>query len=513
MLMVKARRFHSSRSRSFCWVTFTSKQHYRKINHTVTMKRSTQKVVQATEVETIDLTEDFDVDPGNRSTPPEEGDDTIPRIYIPSDDEDEDDDDGDEYFRELTPGASLKADIKRLVLSTNTGPAPNDIVEAAVTESGYFIEPGTDAELIFEDQEEFLRVTRLFNDSKGEIQLEGIPAVRTHAYVFHNRLLKKCNELCVVIQARADNKNRLPDVNEYLVTRPLSSVICTRKIIFTNLPFPKLSVREAWRYRTWKDAMDRGVLVCRWKSIEFLDIVKWNVPRQTYVRLRKHECDIGVPDAQLMLEWRDAKTESSDASHQNKKSKKRKAINLIDEEKAAAIPDHRVHTYGDICAGAGGATTAAKRAGLQVNFALDNAADPCATLRMNFPGAKILHMEIFDFLKPEFAMKDYMRVDVLHISFPCQPYSTANTRKGKGVNDQKNKDLGLCVIELLKKIRPRIVTFEQSPNITKGENCPMFDALIHQLTAMDYSAQSQVVNLADYSNAQARKRLIIIASW
>ena len=186
--------------------------------------------------------------------------------------------------------------------------------------------------------------------------------------------------------------------------------------------------------------------------------------------------------------------------------------------KYPCVPMHRPetaakrgpYTYGDICAGAGGATTAARRAGLAINFALDHAKDPCQTLRINFPDAKILDMDIFDFCNPVFRLKTYMGVDVLHISFPCQPYSLAHTHAGK--DDERNEAAGYSVIPLLEKCRPRIVTFEQSPNITK-EHHESFEALVHQITAIGYSVRWKVVNFADYGNVQSRNRLWMVAAW
>ena len=148
---------------------------------------------------------------------------------------------------------------------------------------------------------------------------------------------------------------------------------------------------------------------------------------------------------------------------------------------------------------------------MDVSFTLDSDYDACRTMEMNYPSAKVLHMDIFDFCHAKFKERPYMRVDVLHISFPCQYYSSAHTRDGK--NDPKNIATGYSVMPLLEKCRPRIVTFEQSPNIMKSKHEASFRALIHQISAMGYSVRFKVVNFAETDNAHARKRLFMIASW
>jgi DNA (cytosine-5)-methyltransferase 1 len=498
----------------------------------------------------IDLTEDFDIQPTRRSAMQEEEEDT-PLIYDLAD-SDDDEDDGDEYIRELTPDEFLKAELERLSISETVSYLKGAKTEAAVTASGFFVQAGTGVELYHQGRQEYFRVRELFSDGKGEVQMKGILLMRTRLVM--NMLPKKYNELCAIIKARAD-KSKIPEVDDHLVTRPLSSVICTRKIIFTNQSFPTHSFRDkGMGYNTWDDVEDKAELVCRYKQVEFCNTVNWNVPSEALVRLRRHECDVGVPDSQLMLNWCSTKkqkrpsteriidmTQDEDEVREVRskvqKTFKRYNRNGVYERRTNSVVTERytplrnafkykqvpktssangtetsivkAYLYGDVCAGAGGATTAAKRAGFHVKFALDHAEDPCATLRENFPGAEILEMDIFEFCNGEHGQD--MRVDVLHISFPCQTYSIAHTHPGK--NDERNEAAGYSVIPLLKKCRPRIVTFEQSPNITKEKHRASFEALIHQITEMGYSVRWKVVSFADTGNAQSRNRLFIIAAW
>ena len=504
--------------------------------------------MESPDVEMIDLTGDFDIKLKQRSAMREEEED-VPLIYDLADGDD-DENDNDDYIRELTPDEFLKAKLEQLSISETVSYLKDAKTEAAVKASGFSVQDDTDFELYYQERQEYFRVEDWFSDGKGEVQMKGILLARTKLIM--NMLPKKYNEVCAIIKARAD-KSKIPEVHDYLVIRPLSSVVCTRKIIFTNQPFPTHSFREnGVGYSTWTDVEEKAELVCRYKHVEFCDTVNWNVPGETLVRLRRNECDIGVADSQLMQAWCSTKekrrpstvidmTQDEDEVREVKskvqKTFKRYNRKGVYERRTKSVVTERytphrnafkykqvpkassasgkatsivkAYTYGDVCAGAGGATTAAKRAGFHVKFALDNAEDPCATLRENFPDTEILEMDIFDFCNAEH--RHDMRVDVLHISFPCQTYSIAHTHIGK--NDERNEAAGYSVIPLLKKCRPRIVTFEQSPNITREKHRASFEALIHQITEMGYSVKWRVVSFADTGNAQSRHRLFIIASW
>lgn len=144
-----------------------------------------------------------------------------------------------------------------------------------------------------------------------------------------------------------------------------------------------------------------------------------------------------------------------------------------------------------------------------IAFALDHVRDPCATLRENFPDTEILQMDIHRFRTSGAASAKYI-VDVMHISSPCKTYSVAYSKAGK--DDEKNEAVGYSVIPLLLKCRPRVVTFEQSPNIAR-QHRPSFQALIHQITELGYSVGWKVVNFADIGNVHSRNRLFVVALW
>jgi DNA (cytosine-5)-methyltransferase 1 len=169
------------------------------------------------------------------------------------------------------------------------------------------------------------------------------------------------------------------------------------------------------------------------------------------------------------------------------------------------------YTFGDLCTGGGGMASGAKQAGLKMEFLLDHWDTACTTLNLNFNRSceNILLQAIFDFCTSDWDV-EYVGVDVLHISFPCQPHSPAHTVEGK--NDVDNIATGYSVIPILKKCKPRIVTFEQTSGIITHNGGVHFRALIRQITDSGYSVRWKICNLAKYGNVQPRNRLIIIGA-
>ncbi|EMC94405.1 hypothetical protein BAUCODRAFT_25605 [Baudoinia panamericana UAMH 10762] len=172
--------------------------------------------------------------------------------------------------------------------------------------------------------------------------------------------------------------------------------------------------------------------------------------------------------------------------------------------------DNFTFTFGDLCAGAGGATCGAVQAGLKPSFALDLDPSACATYKWNNPNVAVEQRDITDFAAGRSA-KWYHFVDVLHISFPCQPWSRAHTCQGK--DDAKREALIWSVQAILQKYRPRIITLEEVDGLTEPRNIDVFRSLIHEFTQASYSVNWRTrLNCKDYGNAAERQRLFIIAS-
>ncbi|KAI7547170.1 hypothetical protein KC331_g5174 [Hortaea werneckii] len=419
--------------------------------------------------------------------------------------------DGPDYIRETTPRSSRDRDPE-----IPYGYRRIDSVQSPVAGT---LKIGECYELTDGD---FLLVKQIIErPTKRRMSLRGILLRRNRRV--NDMLPKKTNEVCMIMKAESNPKSQ-PSIEDCLVSRPLKAILTRRVLICTNRPFPDHSFRGVEFYPNLETAAELGFLVCRWKYVEFYDGCK--VKEEMLCRLSEAQGDRAkvVPDVMLSRMWR--KEEPRDGTRKNEKKDKPDAdtIDLVSDNEDEDVIEVRhvrqnVYSYGDICAGAGGVSTGAVQAGLKLNFLLDHCRDACETLKLSFVRTghcrsdQILCADIHDFCTGQIALglaNRLFRVEILHISFPCQPHSAVHTVPGK--DDDANIAAGYSVIPILQKCKPRIVTFEQTSGIVTHRGGYHFRALIHQLTVAGYSARWRIVNMAQYGNVQARKRLIIIAA-
>ncbi|KAF3903900.1 hypothetical protein ABW20_dc0109581 [Dactylellina cionopaga] len=172
------------------------------------------------------------------------------------------------------------------------------------------------------------------------------------------------------------------------------------------------------------------------------------------------------------------------------------------------------YTFGDFFCGAGGASCGAKMAGLMVAYGIDFWEDAIESYALNYGKRKAILEDICNFAAGTSSFKipaSRLHADVIHLSCPCQFFSPAHTVPGK--DDEKNEVASLVVDRLLKVVRPRIVTMEQTFGIsTTTKFKDHFAIVINQFVRNHYSVRWAVKNATEYGAVSARKRLIVIAS-
>lgn len=168
----------------------------------------------------------------------------------------------------------------------------------------------------------------------------------------------------------------------------------------------------------------------------------------------------------------------------------------------------RQYTFGDSFCGAGGMSRAASQTGLHIKYAFDCNRHACTSYEMNFPHA-ILHC----LWAHEFVGLDHdCKVDIAHLSPPCQFFSDAHTVAGK--DDETNTASIFAVGELLKKSKPRVVTLEQTFGIVlRAKHQGYLNALVQVFTSHGFSIRWRLLHCADYGLPQMRLRTFMIASW
>ena len=172
-----------------------------------------------------------------------------------------------------------------------------------------------------------------------------------------------------------------------------------------------------------------------------------------------------------------------------------------------ATPARR-YTFGDCFCGAGGVSRGAVQAGLRVEWGFDCNAYACTSYGLNNPFTSIYPLWAHDFCKD--ANDRDFKVDICHLSPPCQFFSDAHTIMGK--NDDINTASLFAISELVKKAKPRVVTLEQTSGLLRRHEI-YFNAVVLMFTSLGFSIRWKILNCADFGVPQRRMRIFMIVSW
>ena len=351
----------------------------------------------------------------------------------------------------------------------------------------------------------FLRVLSVVQsfspDGRNEIKLQGWPYLRARS--LRGELPCKLNE--VVLLSRMDSGSKAPWEHQSVIEISINEVKTIRELRMTNAPFPEHRFDPEVYENLGKCWMEcNGPLVCRYRR-EAWYTARSDRPREwALVRLTEEEADSRYrwEDRTLLNRWRGGKVPGG--SHPSGL--------VFDLEKDVAndqphLQPGQRYTAGDIFAGAGGASRGIERAGLHLLYSLDHWEPAASSLRLNFPKTDVYECDVTDFIKDPTIR---YTTDILHLSPPCQFWSPAHTVAGK--NDEANIDVLFSCEHLIKKLRPRLFTVEQTFGIVHSRFSEYFATLIHGFTCSGYSVRWKVVVLANYGVPQSRKRLIMIGS-
>lgn len=157
-------------------------------------------------------------------------------------------------------------------------------------------------------------------------------------------------------------------------------------------------------------------------------------------------------------------------------------------------------TFGDAFCGAGGTTRGAVMAGLKVQWGFDFWENACSTWKANFSDASCYCMPSEEFVRmaqdPGSGTQVEVKVDILHLSPPCQYFSPAHTVNG--VDDEMNTASLYAVLEVVKVVKPRVVTLEQTFGIL-GARCRWyFASVIHMFATLRFSVRWAIVPLSTW---------------
>ena len=314
-----------------------------------------------------------------------------------------------------------------------------------------------------------------------------------------------------------------------------------RRLILVNLDGFTSSEAES-SLSASKSIRGERTLICRWKYICYVKSNKERRPLadvQCYstanessaiIRLREEECDEGPlcrsNHSNIRTHWRGPNiaqagfigTSRPIVEGDDEVSRlgfDRLALNpgeqtssppgdlLLDSKKR-----DNIYTFGDAFCGAGGASRGAALAGLQIRWGFDSDINAYEAYKANFSQAARLTSAV-DFVKN---CDVGQRVDVLHLSPPCQAFSKANTTPN-AAKDQLNIAASMTIGGVLALTKPRFVTLEQADGIIwYKKHQQYFSAILRQFTSLGFSVCWRILRFAEYGLPQQRVWLIIIAS-
>lgn len=349
---------------------------------------------------------------------------------------------------------------------------------------------------------DFLRIQRIIkNTQTGSITLRGFVFRRTK---FLRPILPlKLNEVYLVVSI--DEEDSRPFHIQGIEEIPLVYVVRKRRLVVTDRPFPELSFREYTYFdstgpdsqRVKEDILNNEVLVCR----NIFACIYGKGER----RLKRRRPYQGLLRFILAKE--------ADNSGGILTGKRVEHIDLDNDETVILPPTRgprkeRQYTLGDGFQGAGGVSWAGKLAGLKLKWGFDGDEYAVATAAANFRFARVFHCNACDFPPAGFDA----HVDILHLSPPCQTFSPVNSRPNAR-NDELNTDALLAVGSIIRAVKPRIVTLEETFGLlTLEKHQRWFGILLSMISAEGYSVRWGVQNLLEHGIPQPRKRLTLIAS-
>lgn len=166
----------------------------------------------------------------------------------------------------------------------------------------------------------------------------------------------------------------------------------------------------------------------------------------------------------------------------------------------------------DLFSGCGGLSLGLKGAGFHVAAAVEIDRKAQETYRLNHPNVRLYPQDIRKLDPAQLLIEAGLGVgelDLLAGCPPCQGFSRLRTKnKMTSVNDDRN-DLVDDFLRFIEVMSPKTVMLENVPGLAKDVR---FMGMRNRLHTLGYQTVVHVLDAADYSVPQRRKRLIMLAS-
>lgn len=169
-------------------------------------------------------------------------------------------------------------------------------------------------------------------------------------------------------------------------------------------------------------------------------------------------------------------------------------------------------SFVDVFAGGGGLSLGLTNAGLHLRLAVEKERHAADTLYLNHPEAPngvVDARDIRELLQDPRKLAKLKGVDVVAGGPPCQPFSMAR-RHSKADRNDPRRFLFRSYIQMVKKLRPKIVILENVPGIQNAAGGDITEAIHAEFKEIGYAMEHRLLNAADYGVPQNRHRFFFI---
>ena len=162
----------------------------------------------------------------------------------------------------------------------------------------------------------------------------------------------------------------------------------------------------------------------------------------------------------------------------------------------------------DLFCGAGGLSKGFEWAGYNIIAANDNFSAACLTYKTNHPKTTLIEGDITkkDIKNNLFRVIKNKKVDIVIGGPPCQGFSYA----GKRLVDDPRNFLYKEFMEIVKKIRPKVVLIENVEGILTSNSGKTFENIKENFRDLGYIVEGKKMHAVRFGVPQKRKRVIII---
>lgn len=107
-------------------------------------------------------------------------------------------------------------------------------------------------------------------------------------------------------------------------------------------------------------------------------------------------------------------------------------------------------------------------------------------------------------------LKD-LDIDLITHGSPCQDFSVAGLQAGGDKDTGTRSSLMWCTVDIVKKVKPKYVIWENVKNLLSNKHRHNFDSYIEVMESLGYNNYFKVLNAKDYGIPQNRERVYTIS--